>query len=121
MKKIIYFLILASFLSCEKEETPEPIEPKKNLKTGLFRLEFHGDDTTKLTHNYNLDTHPVIQKTPVGDTIKVYEFQATEGQRIDASIQNFGNKYKNSIIAIWGTDTIFNKKTYAQVVMGVTL
>lgn len=118
MKKIIFTLLVLSLFGCEKDDN-EPILPVKKSK--LFRLEFHADDTVKLTHNYIVDTHPVIQKSPVGDTVKVYEFNATEGQRVDASIQNFGNKYRNSIIAIWGSDTIFNKRLTSQVVMGVTL
>jgi hypothetical protein len=117
MKKIIFSLLVIAFFGCEKNDP----EPKPNLKTGLLRLEFHGDDTTKLTHNYNLDTHPVVQKSPVGSTFKVYEFNATEGQRIDASIQNFGKGYRMSIIAIWMNDTVFYERKMEQIVMGITL
>jgi hypothetical protein len=121
MKKIIFTLLILSFFGCEKD-APKPTEPVKNLKSGLFRLEFHGADTVKLTYNYLVDTHPIAQKTPMRDTVKVFEFDATEGQNIQAYLNStVQHQYWKQIRAIWMGDTVYYVRQHSAIMMNITL
>jgi hypothetical protein len=119
MKKIIFILLITVIFGCDKNNDPEP---KKNAKTGLFRLEFHGADTTMLRHNYLINSSPVVQKSPVGDTVKVYEFQASQGQNIQAYISSTSQHgYWKQIRAVWQGDTVFYQRQHSDFGMNITL
>jgi hypothetical protein len=119
MKNIIFLLLVSVFFSCKKEETPEPIPP---AKSGTFRLEFHCPNNVDLDHYYNIDNKTIVNSV-LTDTIKVYEFNITTGQRVEAKLfsKSGNNGNWKTVTAIWMGDTIFYNKAHDKTWFNIVL